>query len=54
LLTEFNERREAGENLQSFLARHSNEDIRAILAGSFVVPVERDLALGPVPQGVEG
>jgi sulfite reductase (ferredoxin) len=54
LLGEFNERREAGENLRQFLARHSNEDIRSILAGSFVTPVERDLALGPVPQGVEG
>ncbi|HXE36501.1 MAG TPA: nitrite reductase [Verrucomicrobiae bacterium] len=53
LLGEFNERREAGENLRQFLARHSNEDIRSILAGSFVTPVERDLALGPVPQGVE-
>jgi sulfite reductase (ferredoxin) len=54
LLSGFNERREDGENLRSFLARHSNEDIRAILAGSFVASVERDLALGPVPQGVEG
>jgi sulfite reductase (ferredoxin) len=54
LLSGFNERREDGENLRSFLARHSNEDIRSILAGSFVAPVERDLALGPVPQGVEG
>jgi sulfite reductase (ferredoxin) len=54
LLGEFNERREAGENLRQFLARHSNEDIRSILAGSFVTSVERDLALGPVPQGVEG
>jgi hypothetical protein len=25
-----------------------------ILAGTFVAPVERDMALGPVPQGVEG
>jgi sulfite reductase (ferredoxin) len=54
LLTGFNERREQGENLRRFLERHSNEDIRSILAGSFVAPVERDLALGPVPQGVEG
>ncbi len=54
LLGSFNERRESGENLRRFLARHSNEEIRSILAGSFVVPVERDLALGPVPQGVEG
>jgi sulfite reductase (ferredoxin) len=54
LLAEFNERREDGENLRGFLARHSNEDIRAILAGSLIVPVDRDLAVGPVPQGVEG
>jgi len=54
LLAGFNESREDGENLRSFLARHSNENIRSILAGSYVAPVERDLALGPVPQGVEG
>jgi sulfite reductase (ferredoxin) len=54
LLAGFNERRERGENLRRFLARHSNEDIRAILAGTLVAPVERDLALGAVPQGVEG
>ena len=54
LLVGFDERRESGENLRRFLARHSNEEIRSILAGSTVVSVDRDLALGPVPQGVEG
>ena len=54
LLAGFDERHEQGENLRRFLARHSNEEIRSILAGNFVVPVERDLALGQVPQGVEG
>jgi len=54
LLVGFDERREPSENLRRFLARHSNEEIRSILAGSFVAPVERELALGPVPQGVEG
>jgi sulfite reductase (ferredoxin) len=54
LLARFNEHREADESLRLFLARHSNEDIRAILAGSYVAAVDRDLALGPVPQGVEG
>jgi sulfite reductase (ferredoxin) len=54
LLAGFDERREPGENLRRFLARHSNEEIRSILAGTFVAPVERDLALGPVSQGVEG
>jgi sulfite reductase (ferredoxin) len=53
LLREFNEQRSAGENLRRFLARHSNEQIRAILAGEFVGAVERDVVLGPVPQGVE-
>src|SRR5260370_10721132 len=54
LLGEFNERRDSGENLRQFLARHSNEDIRSVLAGSYTAFVERDLALGAVPQGVEG
>ncbi len=54
LLAGFQEGREEGENLRQFLARHSNEDLRSILAGSFVTVVERDLALGPVPTGVEG
>jgi sulfite reductase (ferredoxin) len=54
LLTEFNLRRDPSENLRLFLARHSNEEIRSILAGTSIAPVERDLALGPVPQGVEG
>ena len=54
LLRAFGERREPGENLRRFLARLPHEEIRAILAGAFVLPVERDAALGPVPQGVEG
>jgi sulfite reductase (ferredoxin) len=54
LLASFEERRESGENLRRFLARHANEDIREILAGSYIPPVERDMALGQVPQGVEG
>ena len=53
LLARFNERRESGENLRQFLARHTNEDICALLAGNIVASVDRDLALGPVPQGVE-
>jgi sulfite reductase (ferredoxin) len=53
LLAGFDERHESGENLRRFLARHSNEDIREILAGSYIAPVERDMALGQVPQGVE-
>jgi sulfite reductase (ferredoxin) len=54
ILTTFNAQREPNENLRQFFARHSNEEIRALLASDYVEPVERDLSLGPVPQGVEG
>ena len=54
LLSEFNERRDPGENLRRFFARHSNEQIRAVLTGQLVAPVERDASTGPVPIGVEG
>jgi len=54
LLREFNEQRAPGENLRRFFARHSNEQIRAWLAGEFVAAVDRDAAAGSVPLGVEG
>ncbi len=53
LLRAFNSQRESSENLREFFARHSNEELRAFLAGTFAPPVERDLAVGPVPHGVE-
>jgi sulfite reductase (ferredoxin) len=53
LLREFNNRREANENLRQFLARQTNDDIRAILAGGFTPSVERDTVTGTVPAGVE-
>jgi sulfite reductase (ferredoxin) len=53
LLREFNDRRGADENLRQFLARHTNDDVRAILAGSLVTSVERDTVQGSVPAGVE-
>lgn len=53
LLQEFNARREGRENLRQFFARHTNDEIRSLLAGTSMSPVERDLALGPVPHGVE-
>jgi sulfite reductase (ferredoxin) len=54
LLEGFNTRRERNENLRQFFGRHTNEELRALLAGTFVGAVERDVALGPVPHGVEG
>jgi sulfite reductase (ferredoxin) len=54
LLLQFNENRAPGENLRQFFARHSNEDLRSILAGGFTTPVERDAAARTaIPLGVE-
>jgi sulfite reductase (ferredoxin) len=54
VLAAFQELRAPAENLRQFFARHSNEEIRAFLAGGFVAGVERDLAVAPAPHGVEG
>jgi sulfite reductase (ferredoxin) len=54
LLDAFQQLRATGENLRHFFARHSNEEIRAFLAGGFVAGVERDLAEVPAPHGIEG
>ena len=54
LLEGFNTRREGNENLRQFFGRHSNEELRALLAGTFIGAVDRDVSLGPVPHGVEG
>jgi len=54
LLEGFNTRREGTENLRQFFGRHTNDELRALLAGTFVGAVERDVSLGPVPHGVEG
>jgi sulfite reductase (ferredoxin) len=43
LLSRYLSDREGGENLRSFFARHSNDQIREFLAGESVAPVARDL-----------
>jgi sulfite reductase (ferredoxin) len=43
LLTRYRLDRAAGENLRQFFARHSDSDLRALLAGGPVDAVERDL-----------
>jgi sulfite reductase (ferredoxin) len=53
LLRSYLELRTDGENLRQFFARHSNEAIRAFLAGTPAEAVQRDLPPGPVPHGVE-
>jgi len=55
LLERFEIEHERGETLQKFLARHSNEEIRATLGGNPAVMAEqRDGSPGRVPHGVEG
>jgi sulfite reductase (ferredoxin) len=54
LLTNFRESRLERESLRAFLARKTNDQIREILAGEVIVPVERDLPVARTPQSVEG
>jgi sulfite reductase (ferredoxin) len=42
-------RANADETLQTYFARHSNEELRAQLAGEIVAPVARDVSAGPAP-----
>ena len=54
LLRRFDERRLGRESLREFFARHSNDELRAFLAGQIVAAEERDPSPGRVPHGVEG
>ncbi len=54
LLNQFQLVRFPGENLRQFFARHNNDEIRSLLSGEIQPAVERDLAIGSVPHGVEG
>ena len=53
LLNRFNARPDSGESLRQFLARHSSDELRTVLAGTTSEAVERDLPAGPVPHNVE-
>jgi len=53
LLRAFDRDRIAGESLREFFTRHSNDEIRALLAGASVDAEERDTSPGRVPHGVE-
>ena len=54
LMNQYSDLRQEGENLRSFFARHTSDDIRTYLAGVPAVPVERDAPQAPPPHGVEG
>ncbi|MGB7265673.1 MAG: nitrite/sulfite reductase [Terracidiphilus sp.] len=45
--------RQYDESLRSWFARHTNDELRAQLAGEVLSPVERDLPTACVPHGVE-
>jgi sulfite reductase (ferredoxin) len=44
--------RQPEENLRAWFSRHSNDELRAHLAGEVLTAVERDLPTGRVPHGV--
>jgi sulfite reductase (ferredoxin) len=54
VLNSYQAERWPGENLREFFARHSNDEIRALLAGGAAEEIARDVSAGPVPHGVEG
>jgi len=52
LLRQYLADRVPNENLRAWFGRHSDEELRAHLAGEMVAAVERDLPTGRVPHGV--
>ncbi len=52
LLRHYLDARNTGEPLRAYLQRHSNDHLRALLAGEATVAVERDQPTGRVPHGV--
>jgi sulfite reductase (ferredoxin) len=52
LLRHYLATRQPEENLRAWFLRHTNDELRAHLAGEVLPAVERDLPTSPVPQGV--
>jgi sulfite reductase (ferredoxin) len=52
LLRQYLASRYGDENLRAWFARHTNDELRAYLAGEELAPVERDLPTGRVPHAV--
>jgi sulfite reductase (ferredoxin) len=52
LLRQYLGERNGEEDLRAWFGRHSNDELRAHLAGESLDPVERDLPTGPVPHAV--
>jgi sulfite reductase (ferredoxin) len=54
MLRHYLAQRSAGENLRQYFGRHSNDELRSILAGKPTVAEERDKPAGTIPAGVAG
>jgi len=54
LLNSYLGERHAGENLRQFFARHSDAELREMLAGELMEAVMRESSPGRVPHGIEG
>jgi sulfite reductase (ferredoxin) len=54
LLRAFLAERRANENFRQFAARHTDEELRGLLAGELVEAVTRDVAPAGPPHGVDG
>jgi len=52
LLRQYLAERKPDENLRAWFAHHTNDELRAHLAGEALDAVERDLPAGPVPHAV--
>jgi sulfite reductase (ferredoxin) len=52
LLRHYLASRQPNENLRAWFLRHTNDELRADLAGEILAPAERDLPTGPVPHGI--
>jgi sulfite reductase (ferredoxin) len=54
LLNSYLGERHSGENLRQFFARHSDAELREMLAGELMEAVMRESSPGRVPHGIEG
>jgi len=54
LLRGYLDERRPGESFREFAARHTDDELRALLAGGLVAVAERDLPAGRAPHSVEG
>jgi sulfite reductase (ferredoxin) len=54
LLRGFLAERRGSENFRQFAARHTDDELRGLLAGELVEAVARDVAASGPPHGVDG